>query len=558
MSSMISMSRSVILALVLTLASVLYYGYQSYGEGDYLLYSMPTVKALHQENFIRDAYVQSMSDMHPTFSKALQVLFSHGLEIAGPFILFLLSKFLLFLGIILLARRLIAGKVLYIFFIIFLFPFINFGLANSTLTTHFPFVVPRMMSWGFFLLGFNYFLSKKYFTASLFWGFASLFHLQFLFLTLPMLFVGVIFFHPAFSAKKKLIHLFFSGFILCAIALAEIISVYRNSPFEGGISNKDFFDFYVNHMFFSNMDPANFLFYRLGLFLLLILPLFFWKRLPGDYETKKIWMSAIWVIIIGTVIYCISVKYFFIKSILLMWYPGFTPFVTLTSVIFLISIITKNWKSIFFEKAFSHMLEIIFVYAYILFPYIAPVNMAVDMVRNKKILKIRTIFGYAVLLIIIFIFARFSMTLKYKYYIYYIPAWSGIDFSVPELPNFIRLNTPKDSLFLVPPNTWFMQPVAYRSTVVDSYHPGLGGYLLEWKRKMDDVVGADIFTISLDSRNELYKKRPVQDMLGLAKKYNADYFVTMNENVVRESLARERSFRLVYWDDDYVIYKVEH
>ena len=354
--------RCFILALILTFLAVLYYGYYSYSIGDYMLYSLSAVNKLYPENFLRDAYVQTYNDFHPTFTWILYRLMAITSELVGPFIIFIISKFLIFFGIILLAQRFIKKNILYIFFIIFLFPFIYFGLAHSYFGSSFPFPVPRAMSWGLYFMGFHFFLSKKYTQASIWWGLSSLFHAQFIFFTFPLLVLGTIFFNPYKKFCKKNIYPFI---VFSIIPLPEVISILRNIPFQIDMANKDYYFYFVEKLFSPNFNPKYYLLQRGDLFMLLNLPLLvYWQRVMAIGESARMVIMAIALIFVGTIICIFFTSIVFVKSIMWLWYPGFTPFVTLLSVIFLIAATSEGWK-IEKKNYFFIGVDILFIYAFL-------------------------------------------------------------------------------------------------------------------------------------------------------------------------------------------------
>ncbi|HQY89849.1 MAG TPA: hypothetical protein PK402_14440, partial [Tepidisphaeraceae bacterium] len=62
-----------------------------------------------------------------------------------------------------------------------------------------------------------------------------------------------------------------------------------------------------------------------------------------------------------------------------------------------------------------------------------------------------------------------------------------------ELATWCRANTPVDSLFVVPPSDSAFRLSARRSAVVSFKQvPQLNGELIEWKRRLDDVLGTDV------------------------------------------------------------------
>ena len=544
-------SRCIVLALVLTFISILYYGYYSYSIGDYMIYSLGAVNKLHPENFIKDSYIQTYDDYHPVFSALLyysMLIFS---EKVAPFIIFIFSKFLIFFGIILVAKRFIKDNTLYLFVLIFLFPFIYFGLANSSFGYNFPFPVPRTIGWGLFFIGFHFFLSKKYFVTSIFWGFAAFVHAQFIFLTFPLLILATIFFNPFKRLNYKNIYPIVA---ILLISLPQLILIQKNMPFQSTMSEKDYYFFFVEKLFYPNFNPKFFLTMRGDIFVFLCLPIFvYWKKIQAYGEAAKIWLMSMIFIFAGTLVCIFFTEVVFIKIIMLMWYPGFTPFITLSSIIFLIAVASDEW-AMKKKNYFFIVLDVACIYMYIFSPYIGIIFfLAKNLFYHVSNFRMNKILWNGIALVIMF--AAVPWGAGYQTH-YYIKPWSGINFSMPEIVYYIKNYTKKDSLFLVPPVVWFMQPYAQRSTVADYSHPGLNNYAPEWKKRMDDIVGIDIFQKEKKDLNYLYAVRTLEDIIKLIEKYNANYYMTFNYENIKKKFENAKNFKLVHWDNEFLIYNI--
>lgn len=543
-------SRCAVLALALTLISILYYGYYSYSNCDYFYYCLPAVSQLHPQNFANDAFVQSMGDYHPVFTFILNFLYKNNIEIISVFILFVLAKFFIYFSILLLARKVIHEKWLVFFSLIFLFTFVSFGLANSTLTANFPCLVPRMMGWGLFLAGFNVFISKKYIATSVLWGLATLIHIHFIFLAFPMLCAGLIF----FSIKEKFFARLYPLVIFLCFAIPVLIFIAFHSPFRGTISNQEYIYYFLQNLGSSNYWPHFYLYYRGDIFLLLCLPLvLYWKKIVVDAEIKKMWLLCIIFITTGTIFSIVTTEFFFNRYVLFMWFPGFTPFITLTSIVFYIGYITNRWDISTANNIPKKILDALFLYSFVFVPYLLLLQFIIQYIFFNKKNNIKKIFFSFIFVLLFFIIAPWGFG-----YInhYYVKPWSGINFTMPEVIYFIKNYTPNDTMFMVPPSVWYIQPYANRSVVADYSHYGLGGYLKEWKKRMDDITGIDIFQKEKKDLNYLYATRSLEDITNLIKKYNANYYMTFNYENIKKKFEMEKNFKLVYWDNEFLIYQI--
>jgi hypothetical protein len=94
-------------------------------------------------------------------------------------------------------------------------------------------------------------------------------------------------------------------------------------------------------------------------------------------------------------------------------------------------------------------------------------------------------------------------------------------------------NTPLDAVFLVPPQETDFRLYGQRAIVVNFKHvPQLSGEIIEWERRLLDVLGVTNvtgfprdYTQTLASIESLYEHRAAADLFAVAKKYGARYVV---------------------------------
>lgn len=121
--------------------------------------------------------------------------------------------------------------------------------------------------------------------------------------------------------------------------------------------------------------------------------------------------------------------------------------------------------------------------------------------------------------------------------------WSycfGLDFIPEDPPEYVEMahwareHTPKDAIFLVPPNEQSWRLDALRAVVVNfKAIPQTAAEMPGWKQRMVDVTGvadlpslAGTFSSTLSKLGEIYESRPEAELVAVAKKYGCRYIVT--------------------------------
>jgi hypothetical protein len=108
------------------------------------------------------------------------------------------------------------------------------------------------------------------------------------------------------------------------------------------------------------------------------------------------------------------------------------------------------------------------------------------------------------------------------------------DPDMTELALWARGSTPPSALFLTPPHDATFTLAAHRSSVVGFKQvPQLSGELVEWKRRLDDVLDEDIESLprplprTLDAMAARYQALPAEHLQKVAAEFGCDYIIAM-------------------------------
>lgn len=112
--------------------------------------------------------------------------------------------------------------------------------------------------------------------------------------------------------------------------------------------------------------------------------------------------------------------------------------------------------------------------------------------------------------------------------------------------DYIKDNTPSDSIFLVPPYFSQMRLIPKRSIVVDlKTFPFKDQWMCEWYKRVRDIYGSG----PIAEFDEGYKKITDDKLVWLKNKYNFSYAIL--------HLSTETKFQLLYSDDKYKLVSVK-
>jgi hypothetical protein len=125
--------------------------------------------------------------------------------------------------------------------------------------------------------------------------------------------------------------------------------------------------------------------------------------------------------------------------------------------------------------------------------------------------------------------------------------------------NWVRdsANTPRDALFIVPPQEQCFRLYAQRAVVVNfKAIPQLSGELPEWRERLEHVLGGDVmrlegqFDKTLKRVEEMYEKVPPSQLQSGARIYRARYVIVGHE-------ISEPSWRLIHTSGRYRLYQLD-
>ncbi|KKQ55542.1 MAG: hypothetical protein US74_C0028G0001 [Parcubacteria group bacterium GW2011_GWA2_38_13] len=547
------MHRSILLAFALLFFSILLYGYGREFYDNFSWYSLPALFHTYPENFRNDALSSFLTDRHPVYTFFLEQIFKTAHQGFWLFLFFTISKFLLFLGIIRIANTILSEKFLFIMSGIFLFPGIEFNLQYGGNENSFAMATPRLIATGFFLLGFSLLLERKKIFAAILFGVSSLIHMHFTFLCLPVVILSEC--TAIYNSKKISYKNLISPFVYFTISLPIIINSFLLSKIL--FDRMDLIkEVYIDTVTYYHFEPNFFLKTRSLLFLIFLIPFLFYKKILLEKEKKMLWYFTVLIILVGTVI-CIIFTYIFIHPFpIFIWYGGHTSFVSLTSFIFILAIIESGWDRFSLLKKYTiaacvYLASIVPFVGITLFQFTA----LIKTIREKK-----TVIQFAInLFVLIVLFMLSPFLTDYFSQFYVLPKALGRqNFQIPkELYVYIKNNTDRSSIFLVPPLGFDgIRSIALRSVVVDAKTHFEGEYLQIWKDRMLELSGDNMSTLTKTAvtSNAVYFKKSPDEITAISKKYKANYFVT--GIVFEDKFKNSKNFELIFKDKNYVLYKI--
>lgn len=98
-----------------------------------------------------------------------------------------------------------------------------------------------------------------------------------------------------------------------------------------------------------------------------------------------------------------------------------------------------------------------------------------------------------------------------------------------DLARIVRTETPKDALFVVPPQFMLFRLIAQRAVVADiGTFPHTDAGILEWRRRVEALLDQPFVGTWYDRTlvEEWYRGRPLAELLTVARSFDADYVVT--------------------------------
>lgn len=417
------------------------------------------------------------------------------------------------------------------------FPMFEFSLLNRTA------VLP------FELVAFRYYLKKNYIVSFLILGLLYNLHALSVHFILAMMGMDILF---KIVKKKDYKALTAIPFFLIA-ALPVLIWKFSQSGIQTGVQWEWFHilnisTFFHLFNFVSIKNPSVDLLTAGGIsgFIIFFIAR---KHIPKHelHETVTHFMYGGIIVLFSQ---CVATAFLPLSIIIQAQVVRIGTFLTLFVYLYAAHLISVYQRS---KKTFLCFLTALFLS---FSPLILLVSFLFWKTTRTKIIQMATMLFVIVFMIVLAFFVAFCL---YKPGIY---IW-------PEKTAFYRTqmwakqNTPKNTVFLTPPSKWWLYDVEWRviserstvSTLSELLEAAFDpSYISYWKPRFEEVAPGALqkFQGSIFSNflitNEAYNSLSKNEILRIAKKYHASYFVAEQKKMY--------DFPVVYSNEEYIIYSV--
>lgn len=418
------------------------------------------------------------------------------------------------------------------------FPVIEFSLLNRT------FVLP------FLLISINYYLKNKYILAYLILGLMYNFHVVSVNFVLIMFLFDLILRFSKIDLKK-----YIAGIILFVVFASPIlIWKFSNSSVDVGL-DKQWFNLvnkgFLYHIFtLITLNPYVLFLVINGISLFLIY-FIIRKRMVNKFQS--IINSFIFAALAVIIIQVLSSMFLPLTIIVQFQVIRIGVFVTIFTYLFL-----SNYVGQYLEKK-QDKNNIRILFASLLLstsPFIALIGLISTFFKNnfKKIIIVFIISSFPILLTLSFMMNIWRPGINIypvKDELYKAEIWA-------------KNNTPKDSVFIVPPYLWWFYNTEWRVVSERSIVASLSdlleiaflpSYTKYWLPRFESVAPNTINKFegnvfdNIKSVSKSYNSLSETDILNISEKYNASFFVTEKNNFY--------NFPKVYENNKYTIYKLD-
>ncbi|MDP3989650.1 MAG: hypothetical protein Q8Q01_00415 [archaeon] len=596
----------VVLIIFLSSYSIIRFGEFGTGVQDQtlpMLYRMDNSSYLINDWYTNDVSNFNVRSIDLYFTLALNKIVDN-LEKTYLFIYLLLYP-LIFINIFYLANQFFKDETKSFFITVLSFIAITFSLDGTDLTKLIP--TPATIAWLFGLISFNLYLRGKYLLAFLFNGISTLFQAIIGGIVFSALIGGIIFNLPIINKKKFFTILKTAPFFL--ISTVAIIPLFKSESFA---SNPDI-SIYATYIYSRFAHPGHVLISSHSLLVylnfLLFMTLLIWtfNKFKCEKKLKQQLVSFFVIVVLThimgfffTEIYPISLitkmdlfrsgiilnlfGYIFIGDYIynqienskwwlekVFWY--ITPLCLISPLTLVIGltlvftiIILKSRFGLDILKLFSKEKT---VFSVIIVLFLTAVAI---FLRDYSIEKIypflpttsHSTIAYLIAPILFYFFALLFLKSQFKKTIivwiivltifalvYYPPLERDYTFDkeTREVFNFMKFNTPKESIILTPPQDVGFRINGERAIVVDRLHHHTDEGIVEWFNRMKAVsnnVIKDPIKNNFEELEGAYNSLNKDDIINLRSKYGISYAVFEKPKRVNLPIAFENGKFVIY------------
>jgi hypothetical protein len=120
-----------------------------------------------------------------------------------------------------------------------------------------------------------------------------------------------------------------------------------------------------------------------------------------------------------------------------------------------------------------------------------------------------------------------------------------------DMENFIKRNTPADSIFITPPDTYSFSLKAERAEFVSLKYVPVNGGISDWKRRLEILNGGPLHGVGFEIPTEVrdnFQKLTKDELISIKRRFGADYILT--------TAAASLDLQMVYENRAFALYKL--
>lgn len=546
--------QNLILWTMATLFIVFLKGYR-FIDSDQTVYLLNPMRLANQNFIPNDWFTWQTSHYHITYTYITLALLKIGNFQIGAFIGYLLGSLIFAISLWILVDTIIPKSkdknLIFIIGLIVLMAMQSKSIGATFFKTNL--FSAQDMAWPFLILSTAYLIKNKYLFSGVMLGLAGLFHFNFLVVGLAVAFIFFLLQSREMSMKSLATRFGILSLAACVIA-SPVIYIAISQFLDVGKSDKALFEVFFNrsaHHFLPGAWPLSqvlkYLFYNLAG--ILCLGYIVTKEQIANYKNLLKYFFSVSILIVLAIVFVEFYPVLFVKR-LFLW--RIAPILTILSTVFITIFLVSSWLSNeILKKLLAVMLiailwlEIGNAIILILFLLLTALLFTIGFKESESKIRLAPIFVSAIALLFLLVspsgFIRQPIKLE---------PW--LKKPVKQLYEFIGKETPKNSVFLVPPMDGNLQSfrIIARRAIFVNYKavPYKFSEVKEWKRRMD-LLGYKEY--------DYYRLRP-DKIAEVSRKNGIEYFVTNKKFVNKNIDFKKTGMKIIFTkpNNPYVVYRI--